>query len=109
MSNAASINEETIQQWMLSKRSAEHIEAELLENGLDSETISTHLSAFKRLRNTKRQNTGFMYMGVGAVLGFISCVLTLANIIPGMFNIILYGLTSIALIFIMLGLYYVME
>jgi hypothetical protein len=33
----------------------------------------------------------------------------LANIIPGMFNIILYGLTSTALIFIMLGLYYVME
>ena len=109
MSNAASINEETIQQWMVSKRTAEHIEAELLENGVDSETISTYLSAFKRLRNTKRQNTGFMYMGIGAVLGFISCVLTLANLIPGLFHVILYGLTSAAILFIMLGLYFVME
>jgi hypothetical protein len=48
-------------------------------------------------------------MGSGAFLGFLSCVLTLINPVPELYNLILYGLTSIAIIIIVLGLYLVFE
>jgi hypothetical protein len=57
----------------------------------------------------KRQTTGFILLAIGAVLGFISCVLTLANPVPALYYWILYGLTSIAVIILMVGLYYVLE
>jgi len=57
----------------------------------------------------RRQAKGFICMGIGAILGFISCVMTLVNPIPALYDIILYGLTSIAIIIIFIGLYLVFE
>ena len=78
----------------------------------DQETttnIAHHPEEFKRVKNAKIQFTGFICLGTGAFLGFISCVLTLTNPIPELFNIILYGLTSVAILIICAGLYFVFE
>ena len=109
MSYPASVNISTIQQWMANKLSPQAVEEELIANGLDAETIAEYLQAFKRLRNNQRQFTGFICLGIGAFLGFLSCVLTLINIMPQFYNVILYGLTSLAIIIILIGLYYIFE
>jgi hypothetical protein len=48
-------------------------------------------------------------MGIGAFLGFISCVCTIINAVPALYNAILYGLTAIAITIIFVGLYFVFE
>ena len=71
--------------------------------------IAHHPEEFKQGKNAKKQFIGFICLGTGAFLGFISCVLTLTNPIPELFNIILYGLTSVAILIICAGLYLVFE
>lgn len=105
----ASVDTAIIQQWMTSKRDPKTIEEELDNKGLDKDAIAACLKEYKRLRNAKRQFTGFVCMGIGAVLGFISCVLTVANVFPGLFNAFLYGLTVLAVIIVFIGLYFVFE
>ena len=51
----------------------------------------------------------FVFLAVGAVMGFISCLLTIINPVPSLYGVILYGLTSVAIILIMMGLYYLFE
>ena len=63
----------------------------------------------QRLNRAKQQNLGFILAGIGAVLGFISCVLTLWNPIPSIYDLVLYGLTSIAILVIFAGLYLIFE
>jgi len=109
MSYPASVNTSTIQQWMANKLSPQAVEEEMTANGMDDETIAEYLHAFKHLRNSQRQFTGFICLGIGAFLGFLSCVLTLINVMPQFYNIILYGLTSLAILIILVGLYYVFE
>ena len=57
----------------------------------------------------KKQFNGFFCMGLGALLGFISCVLSLTNPIPELYNVILFGLTSVAILIIVLGMYFLFE
>lgn len=92
-----------------SQREPQAIEAELNGLGHDAASVAAHLKEFKRLKNAKRQFNGFILMAIGAFLGFISCVLSIINPIPGLFNVILYGLTMVAILIIVLGLYYVVE
>ncbi len=63
----------------------------------------------QRLKRAKQQNLGFILAGIGAVLGFISCVLTLWNPITSIYDLVLYGLTSIAILVIFAGLYLIFE
>jgi hypothetical protein len=48
-------------------------------------------------------------MVIGAFTGFISCVLSLINPIPELYGIFLYGLTSLAIILALIGLYLLLE
>ncbi len=109
MSYPASVNTSTIQQWMANKLSPQAVEEEMIAKGMDVETIASYLQAFRRVRNSQRLFTGFICLGIGAFLGFLSCVLTLINVMPQFYNIILYGLTSLAILIILVGLYYVFE
>ena len=109
MSYSSSIEMSTIQQWIAAKLEPTAIEKELFSKGFDAESIAAHLAAYKRARNAKRQSNGFIFMALGAFLGFISCVLTLINPVPELYNLILYGLTSISILVIFLGLYFVFE
>jgi hypothetical protein len=88
---------------------AERIVSELAAEGHDDVSIDLLLREFKKLRNAKRQNIGFILMAIGAFLGLMSCLLTILNPFPELFGFTLYGLTSIAIIVAFVGLYYIFE
>lgn len=105
----ATIDAATIQQWIAAKLEPKTIEEELVSKGMDAPTISTHLKEYRRLKNAKRQFRGFVCMAIGAFLGFISCALSILNPVPELYNLILFGLTSLSILVICLGLYMVFE
>ena len=109
MTVTAAVSTSTIQQWVLNKFDTDMVRKELMDLGLDEENINIQLKEFKRLKYAKKQVAGFICLAVGAFLGFISCVLTVLNPVPALYNWILYGLTSIAILVIFMGLYYLFE
>lgn len=98
-----------IQQWVNEKSNAETIRQQLSAQGFSEEDILSHLNLFKKAVYQKKQTKGFIILASGALLGFVSCVLTLTNPIPELYNWILYGLTSVALALIMWGLILILE
>jgi hypothetical protein len=109
MQYATTIDTVVLQQWITAQMEPKAVEEALLARGFDEAAIASHLKEFRRLKNAKRLFAGFVCMGVGAFLGFLSCVLTLINPIPALYSIILYGLTSLAILVILIGLYFVFE
>ncbi len=103
------IDNALIRQWHLSQLDPQAVEAELVSKGFDAETISAYLNAYKKFKVEKKQFIGFFCMGLGAFLGFISCVLSLTNPIPELYNLILFGLTSVAISIIVVGMYFLFE
>lgn len=103
------IDENTLQQWNNDNLAHEAV-AELLQNkGFDTDTIATYVKAYKRLRNSKKQFNGFLFTGLGAFLGFLSCVLSIINPVPELYTVFLFGLTSVAILVICYGLYLIFE
>lgn len=82
---------------------------QLIANGHDEVSVDLLLREFKKLRNAKRQQIGFVLLGIGAFLGLMSCLLTIFNPFPSLFNVILYGLTSVSITIAFVGLYYIFE
>jgi membrane-associated HD superfamily phosphohydrolase len=109
MSYTVSVDQATIQQWIAAKLEPKAVEEELVLMGMDEVAIASNLQVFKRLRNAKRQVNGFICMGLGAFTGFISCILTVLNPIPELYNVILFGLTSVAIVIVFLGMYFLFE
>lgn len=109
MSYASTVNPTTIQQWVINNFDLQRVQQELHVLGLDSESMEAHIVEFKRALHKKRLITGFILLGVGAFLGFISCVLSITNPFPDLYYWILYGFTSIAITIACLGMYYVLE
>ena len=109
MSYTASVNHLLMQQWIAENHDTDTIREKLSVLGFDDEAITAHIKEYKKIRHAKRLVTGFICMGAGAFLGFLSCVLTIINPIPELYNWILYGLTSIAITTIFVGLYFVFE
>ncbi|MBC6491696.1 hypothetical protein BC349_11595 [Flavihumibacter stibioxidans] len=109
MSFSPSVNTATIQQWIADKLNIDTIQEHLVALGHDEESIAIHLKEFKKVKYAKRQFTGFIFMGIGSMIGFISCILSILNPVPELYGAILYGLTSIAITIAFIGLYYVLE
>lgn len=109
MSNVASVSPSIVQQWIADKLEPAKIQEELIALGYDATAIETHLKEFNRAKSVKRAVTGFIFLFVGAFLGFISCLLTIINPVPELYYWILYGLTSVAVLIICTGLYFVFE
>ncbi|MDB5280318.1 MAG: hypothetical protein JWR61_5273 [Ferruginibacter sp.] len=109
MSDTLTVDLTIIQQWIAAKLEPEIVEQKLKESGLDAASISTHLRAFRKLKNAKKLQAGFICMAAGAFLGFVSCLLTILNPFPDLYNVILFGLTSVAICIICLGMYLVFE
>lgn len=82
---------------------------ELRQYGFDSLQIIETLQQFKKKQLDERQTLGFIITSIGAFLGFVSCVMTMLDIFPDLRGFMLYGLTSLALVFIFIGLYYIFE
>jgi VIT1/CCC1 family predicted Fe2+/Mn2+ transporter len=109
MQYATTIDTVVLQQWIKDQMEPKAVEEALIARGFDETAISIHLKEYRRLKNAKKLFAGFVCMGVGAFLGFLSCVITLINPIPALYSIILYGLTSLAILVILVGLYLVFE
>lgn len=98
-----------IRKWIEAKLDPAEVEASLQMDNMPEEEIAGYLRAFKKERYAIRRFNGFVCAGIGAFLGFISCMLSIINPIPELYNIILFGLTSIAILIIFLGLYFLFE
>lgn len=109
MEEVRGINIALINKWVANHSDLTTIEQELMQSGMDQEMVLVYLKEFRKTRNNKRQFKGFIILGIGAFLGFLSCVLTLLTGQPGVYNYTLYGLTSVALVLICLGLYFIFE
>lgn len=81
----------------------------LAADGHDEVSIDLLLREFKKLCIARRQRIGLVLIAVGVFLGLMSCLLTILNPFPELFNLILYGLTSAAIIVAFVGLYYIFE
>lgn len=109
MSITAALDQTVIKQWMADKLDCKVIEERLLDNGTDIDLIARYLKEYKRRCIAKRQYRGFIFCALGAFLGFVSCLLTVLNPVPALYDYILYGLTSVAIILILAGLYFLFE
>ena len=109
MSIAFSDSSKTIQELISNSENIHLLKTKLEVFGCDEETIEIQLKEFKKRKLVHRQTNGFICMIIGATLGFISCLMTVFNPIPEIYYWVLYGLTSIAILIIFLGLYFVFE
>lgn len=81
----------------------------LRAEGFDEKSIEAKIQALKKVRHAKRETRGFSYLVAGSLIGFASCVMSIVNPFPVLHEAILYGFTSIAVVVILLGLYFIVE
>lgn len=109
MTAQTEINTSLLSQWINERLNQEEIEEKLMALGYDADKVASYIKTYNQLKHAKRQYIGFVLTGIGAFLGFISCVLTMINLIPELTNLFLYGLTTLAIVLVMIGLYYIFE
>lgn len=109
MSTPTTVDKAVLRRWVEQKRTIDQFQQQMASMGYDASSIKDHLDVFKKLRYQKRRWNGFLCMGIGAFTGFISCLLSLSNPFPELYYVILYGMTSLAILIIFLGLYFVFE
>lgn len=85
------------------------MQAKLKERGLPDHRIAELIAAFKKQRADERQRTGFILSAVGSLFCFVSCILTLINPLPELREFILFGITSLGVVVIFVGFYYIFE
>ncbi len=109
MSETTTIDHAKLQKWIHEHKEAEHIQEDLTKEGFDEETIELYLKEFKKQYYAGRQKIGFRFLLIGAFMGFVSCLLSITNPFPSLYEVILYGLTSLSICVIFVGLYYLFE
>ena len=109
MQSQPSLDAALIRSWIDARLEPTAVEEQLRHSQFPDEIIGAYLKAYKKERYAGRRFNGFFCAGLGALLGFISCLLTIINPIPELYNVILFGLTSVAIGLICLGLYFLFE
>jgi len=109
MSNSINLDASKIEYWLLNNIAEEAIKKDLEGKGFDEPTISAYLSEIKAIKAKKRLTNGFVSIGIGTVLGFMGCVISIINPVPELFYWILYSLTPASAILVFGGLYLVFE
>jgi hypothetical protein len=105
----SSANESIIKQWVNENLKKEEVEKQLLALGYDKAAVEAQLLQYQKEKMARKQFNGFVYLGVGAFISFVSCVLAMMNLLPGLTNWILFGLTTVGILVICKGLYNVFE
>ena len=98
-----------IQDWKEKNYSIQQASEEMLHAGYREEDIDPMLKAYKKQKAESRQKAGFIWMAAGAMLGFVSCVMTMLNLFPALTGIFLYGFTTLAIGVVFIGCYLVFE
>lgn len=94
--------QELATQWLADGLDNKQVEAEMLKMGIDERNVPDLLREFKKMRNARNTTIGLYFILAGALLCLVSCVLTLAFSSASAF--ILYGLTSVGVIIVFIGL-----
>lgn len=97
------------QQWLAQNLKPEHVKEKLTALGIPEEDAKLYLQEYARKLIEKRQHIGFVYLAVGALIGFLSCALTMLNIVPSLNGFFLYGFSCMAILLILYGLYFIFE
>ncbi len=85
--------------------SFDEIFLQLKEKGATETLLQDIIQQLKQLRITRKRKTGFVYCGIGVVLLVVSCMLTLLLFNHGgSMRVVMYGLTTIGIIFTLKGL-----
>ena len=105
----STVDQAEIQQWISNKLSIQKIEELLQSKRLDPEIISLYIKEYNKQRCAIRRSKGFVFASIGAILGFIGCMLAILNPLPELYYIGLFGFTSLAAILICTGLYFLFE
>lgn len=98
-----------IKYWVEEHIPVNEIEMELYEAGFNEDEIAAGIRAYKKIKNAGKHSIGITCVIVGAVMGFLSCLLAILNPVPVMFSIFLYGITPIAILILFVGLYFLFE
>lgn len=109
MQNQFSIDGELIQSWIDAKLEPAEVEKKLQLDGLSEEGIAAYLREYRKERYAGRRFRGFLFASIGAMLGFVSCLLSIFNSFPALYGFILFGLTSVAVLLVFIGLYFLFE
>ena len=109
MDNTATAYPEQFAAWKFQGFTDEQISELLQEKGLPEIAITEILSLYKKKLREERSQKGFTLMVLGALLGFISCLLTLLGVLPEYREFIMVGLTTLAICIAVWGCYYVFE
>ena len=109
MSETTNIDHEKLQKWIHEYKEAEQIQEDLVKEGFDEETIELYIKEFKNQYYAGRQKIGFRFLMIGAFMGFVSCLFSIANPFPSLYEVILYGATFLSICVIFVGLYFLLE
>ncbi len=94
---------------MQHKWSPDLVSEKLVAEGHDEVSVNLLLREYKKMLTAKRQTTGFILATIGALLGLLSCIFTVFDLFPNHIHIVLYGLTTVAITIVFVGLYYIFE
>jgi hypothetical protein len=102
--NSSSVDADTLQRWIDEGIETSVVREKLSHLGLDEASVDSTIREFKKMKYGRRQTMGFILLAVGAFMGFCSFVFTITNPIPGLYGFFLYGLSSLAILIIFIGL-----
>ncbi len=103
--NNNTLNSAMLQLWLNDNFSLKAVEESLVSKGYSNNLINDYIVEFKRLKNARKQLTGFILMGIGGFLGFIACVMAILNIIPDFQDFFLFGVTILGISMVLYGMY----
>ncbi len=95
--------------WKERKLCEEEIRKELFNKNYPVVKIDEIISLYHKKQLDARFTKGFVLMGTGAFIGFLSCLFAILDFAPAWRYFYLYGLTSISVIIAMAGCYLVFE
>jgi hypothetical protein len=103
--NNNALNPAMIQLWLNDNFSQKAVEESLISKGYAHSLIDEYIKEFKRLKDARKQITGFVLMGIGGFLGFIACVMAILNIVPDFQDFFLFGVTIVGISIVLYGMY----
>lgn len=82
----------------------QQVENELVALGQSRQFATRLVAEIVQVRNARRRSQGLTLVLVGAVICFLSCVLTVTGAVSGQaYNLVLFGLTSLGVLVILAG------
>ncbi|MGB3005198.1 MAG: hypothetical protein WBC06_01730 [Chitinophagaceae bacterium] len=82
----------------------EEITLQLRQHGAPDNLLQETIDRIKSLSLLRKRNSGFLCCGIGVVLLVVGCMLTLLLFSNGNIKFVMYGLTTIGVIFTLKGL-----